>query len=81
MVKNDHFLPLFDQKTSFFRIFWHPENPPSKTPFLADLPLPTLDGVRAAETPVYRSAGTKTKFSEVTCIGHSGAIRKVGDLY
>jgi hypothetical protein len=36
----DHFLPFFDPKTPFFGIFWHPETPPSKTPFLAVLPPP-----------------------------------------
>lgn len=42
MVKNDRFSPFFGPKTPFFGIFWHPENPPSKTPFLAVLtpPLP-----------------------------------------
>jgi hypothetical protein len=37
-VKNGHFSPFFGLKTPFFDIFWHPENPPSKTPFLAVLP-------------------------------------------
>jgi hypothetical protein len=40
MVKNRHFLPFFGPKTPFFRIFWHPVYPPSKTPFLAVLPPP-----------------------------------------
>ena len=39
MVKNGHFSPFFGPKTHFFAIFWHPENPPSKTPFLAVLHL------------------------------------------
>ena len=47
MVKNRHFLPFFGPKTPFFRIFWHPVYPPSKTPFLADF-APTPAGRRAA---------------------------------
>ena len=50
MVKNDRFLPFFDPKTPFFGIFWHPENPPSKTPFLAVLAPPGVAGGRGVGT-------------------------------
>jgi hypothetical protein len=53
MVKNRHFLPFFGPKTPYFRIFWHPVYPPSKTPFLAVLTPPAPQGGAPPDTQIF----------------------------